>query len=993
MTINFKSAGVNVTVTNLTGPTALSPLGLPAGIVGTSEKGPAFVPVTVPTMQDFMVKFGKPVDGACNGPLAVSEWLRNAQACTFLRVLGIGDGNARTTSGLNKGKVTNAGFVVGDQQPQTIYSGALGNNQEANVGGTLGRTYFLGAFMSESNGSTFLSDAGLSGVGVPMIRGVLMAASGVIVSLSNSVGGDNTAPDVTANSATVKGFQTGSVVLSSGKQEFVMFLNGHKAANLSYPNIITASFDPTAPNYFGDIFNKDPYNLEKAGYCLYSHFDIYPSVATVTGASAIVAASGGLGNERIAFVITGSQTRNSGTIYAPNFENFEDRYRTAFSPWVTSQRFGGKPKNLFKIHSLSDGSGPNEQVKISIEAITPALNGVNPYGTFDLLVRDATDTDKNKKVLERWTGLSLDPSSNKYVARVIGDYHTFYNLEASTDEQKIVINGDYPNVSKYIRVEMADEVTNGEMDPSALPIGFRGLQHFMTSGSAPMGAYSDTGILSSTNPWYKLVQPPVPFRLNLSKGSSPNNTGDKGLYWGVQFEQIMSVTESNSTTVFNDSLFGFTKYYPDFQTDWQDFVTYENEGTSDTAQNGIIDADRFNNNFFSLDKIKVVYVSSSNLPDLNNLQRWSYVRNGSISTDTVNFTRALTMSDLSDPTVRQVCKFTFPLQGGFNGTRIFDEKSNTLSNEAIVEEMNNSNRGFSQGPTVQTYQKTFNILQDTSELDMQLLAIPGIRHRYLTDQALAVVENRFDAMYLMDIEQMDTNNTDVTATTQVVSVRNTINNFQERGINSSFGSAYFPDCIVRDTVNNVIRQVPPSVIALGAYSKNDAVAYPWYAPAGFTRGALETTQEAAVQLSRNNMDDLYVNNINPIVAFPGSDGTVIWGQKTMLTSESSLERVNVRRLMLSLRRQVRKVANRFLFEPNKESTLERFQQLVQPILKKIQDQKGVDQYLVRIDTSTTTQADIENKTIRGKIFIVPTKTLEFLSLDFTLTNQGNFEIA
>jgi phage tail sheath protein FI len=103
-----------------------------------------------------------------------------------------------------------------------------------------------------------------------------------------------------------------------------------------------------------------------------------------------------------------------------------------------------------------------------------------------------------------------------------------------------------------------------------------------------------------------------------------------------------------------------------------------------------------------------------------------------------------------------------------------------------------------------------------------------------------------------------------------------------------------------------------------------------------------------------------------------------------------MDRVNVRRLLIAVRREVRKVANKMLFEQSREATIARFNQQVTPILKKIQDQRGLDGFKVAIDTSTTTQADLENKTIRGKVFIIPTKTLEFLSVDFVITNRGNF---
>jgi len=998
--LSFKSPGVSARTINLTGPTALVPIGIPAGVIGTAQKGPAFVPVTVPTIQDFIVSFGRTVDGAVNGPLAVSEWLRSAQSATFLRILGIGTGDARTTSGQNKGKVTNAGFVVGDQQPQSTLSGALGFNtyavtKSATEIGPLGRTYFLGAFMSESNGSTWFTEAGLSGRGVPVVRGMLMAASGVVLTLSASISGTNTAPSkiLAAAGANIVGSQTGSVVLTSGKQEFVMFLNGHRALELSYPNIITASFDPTAPNYFGIILNKDPLSLEQAGYVLNNWWDIHSSVATVTGAGAITTV--GVGADRIAFLLTGSQTRNSGSTTAPNFENFEDKFRTAKSPWVTSQDFGGNPENLFQIHTLDDGAYSNGKVKISIENISPSLSDTYLYGKFDLLVRDGTDTDKSRVVLEQWRNLSLDPNADNFIGRVIGDDHTFYNFEASNGEQKIVSEGDYSNNSKYVRVQMASGVLDTNIDPSALPMGFRGSQHLMVSGTSPMGGYVDATNFATSNPWFSLAQPPVPMRRNVSKGASGNTTGDRSLYWGVQFEKVISISESNASLVPDDSIVSFAKYLPNFHTDWQNVVVSENEAVADTAANGVLDADRFNNNRFSLEKIKVPYISSSNLPDMNNLQNWSYVRQGGIPVvaSSPTFTRALSINDLTDPTVRQAAKFSFFVEGGFDGVRVFDTNAQNLNNIAVVQELDNGNRLLSNGPTVKAHERALAIMNDTSELDIQILTVPGIRHEYITDQALAVAENRFDAIYLMDIEERDNQNLVVTdGESQVVSVRNTVNAFRDRGLNSSFGAAYFPNVIMRDQLSNVTREVAPSVVVLGAFSNNDAIAFPWFAPAGFSRGALATTQEAAVRLSRANLDDLYAVNINPIVAFPGSSGTVVWGQKTLYASPSALERVNVRRLMLSLRRQIRKVANRFLFEPNKESTLARFQQLCQPILKKVQDQQGVSSYLVKIDTSTTTQVDVENKTIRGKIFIVPVRTLEFLDLSFVLTNQGNFSV-
>jgi len=115
---------------------------------------------------------------------------------------------------------------------------------------------------------------------------------------------------------------------------------------------------------------------------------------------------------------------------------------------------------------------------------------------------------------------------------------------------------------------------------------------------------------------------------------------------------------------------------------------------------------------------------------------------------------------------------------------------------------------------------------------------------------------------------------------------------------------------------------------------------------------------------------------------------VVFGQKTMLAAQSALDRVNVRRLLIEIRRRVRRIANTFIFEPNREETLSRFSAAVNPVLQQIQAQRGVSRFKVQIDTTTTTQADVENNTVRGKIYVQPTRSLEFVSLDFVVTNQG-----
>jgi len=599
-----------------------------------------------------------------------------------------------------------------------------------------------------------------------------------------------------------------------------------------------------------------------------------------------------------------------------------------------------------------------------------------------LIIRDINDTDDDKIVIESYRGISLNPSAERFIAKAIGDQHVYFDFDKTTSSQKIVVKGNYPNISTRIRVEVTDEVLNGDIEPEALPSGFRGKYHLVTSGTDPLTSVEGSDIIKSA------VEPPVPFRKNLAIGVNPKKVVNRNLYWGVQFEKNISVAEPNKSSERETTVLNFTKYFPGFMTANQNMVVGDNAGTPDSVENGILDADRFNNNQFSLEKIQVI-TGSNGKADLKTIDQWTYVREGNIVPNDTNKTRAFSLSsDLSILGVRSLAKFSFFMQGGFDGTNIFNRNESDLNNRAIVEEMNFVARGQDDGPTVKTYRKALDIMGITSEVDINIFAMPGIRHSVVTDAAIAAIERRFDAIYIMDIEERDTVNSVVTSSLQDINVQNTVNAFAARSLDSSFAAAYFPDLVIRDPKTNTNVRVPPSVGVLGAYALNDAIAFPWFAPAGFTRGAMARVGSAAVALNRENLDDLYEVDINPITAFPGGNGPVVWGQKTLLAAQSALDRVNVRRLLLELRRRVRRIAEGFLFEPNREDTLNRFSARVNPILNRIQEQSGVDRFKVRIDTATTTQADIENNTIRGVIFIQPTRTAEFVALDFVVTNNG-----
>ena len=172
-------------------------------------------------------------------------------------------------------------------------------------------------------------------------------------------------------------------------------------------------------------------------------------------------------------------------------------------------------------------------------------------------------------------------------------------------------------------------------------------------------------------------------------------------------------------------------------------------------------------------------------------------------------------------------------------------------------------------------------------------------------------------------------------------MRETSEQFDSRAINNNYGATYFPDVFLQDPVANRPVKVPASVAAIGALAFNDKVSYPWFAPAGFNRGALADVSNVDVRLNSEDRDVLYDARINPIATFP-SGGFVIFGQKTLQQAKSALDRVNVRRLLVEVKRLVASVARKLLFEQNDAVTRSKFVNQVAPLLALIQSQSGIE---------------------------------------------------
>jgi phage tail sheath protein FI len=182
-------------------------------------------------------------------------------------------------------------------------------------------------------------------------------------------------------------------------------------------------------------------------------------------------------------------------------------------------------------------------------------------------------------------------------------------------------------------------------------------------------------------------------------------------------------------------------------------------------------------------------------------------------------------------------------------------------------------------------------------------------------------------------------------------------------------------------------------VALGALSNTDRNAFPWFAPAGFNRGGLSEGDaglpvlDVSKRLSSDDRDRLYENNINPIAKFP-AEGIVIFGQKTLQQTRSALDRINVRRLMIFLKREISFIASRLLFEQNTRDTWKSFLSQATPILEEVKTQFGITDFRLTLDESTTTPDLIDRNVIYAKLLVKPTRTVEFFAIDFVVTNSG-----
>jgi hypothetical protein len=327
-------------------------------------------------------------------------------------------------------------------------------------------------------------------------------------------------------------------------------------------------------------------------------------------------------------------------------------------------------------------------------------------------------------------------------------------------------------------------------------------------------------------------------------------------------------------------------------------------------------------------------------------------------------------------------KFTFAVCGGFDGWDIY-RQVRTYGDGYIFGKLtyisgNTNNNGLfstSAGNSdYYAYLEGINTYANPEAVDINVFATPGINffdHSSLTTQAIDMIEtDRADSIYIIGAP----NETDAA---------NVIDDLDGIAVDSNYSATYWPWIQVRDTDNATQLFIPPTGEVVKNIALTDNVSYPWFAVAGYSRGLVNAIK-AQKKLTLDERDELYKARINPIATFSDT-GTIIWGNKTLQVRESALDRINVRRLLLRARKLISAVAIRLLFEQNDDQVRQEFLRLVNPILESIKKERGL--YDFRVSVSNDPE-DIDANTLRGKIYIKPTRSLEFIDLEFVITPTG-----
>jgi len=624
-----------------------------------------------------------------------------------------------------------------------------------------------------------------------------------------------------------------------------------------------------------------------------------------------------------------------------------EKYQSPETPFLVSELRGNKVYNLFKFISISDGDAANTEIKVSIANLS--FNNM----TFDVLVRNFFDTDANPVVIEKFTNRTMDPGSNNFVAKKIGSS-----------------NGEFALISKFIMIELANEYPI-----DAIPCGFYGYTQ---------REYEDAAAYPSPYPKFK-TQYYYPGEVIYNP---PFGTTAGG-----------SNTVESGGDIIRRSYLGFSTQ---FGID-ESFLTYKGK------QNPVVGWET------ATDSIKWNYLSKGFHMDSG--ATVVTIANTSMTSGQTAFECGV--ADFRfDPQTQEnpyyfiySRKYTVCFAGGFDGWDIYREYRTNQDRFQL------GSSGYLAGAAPSTKYPTAtgdgmfkrivvqNNTQDFANTDyyayllgiltfsnpeatninvFATTAIDYVNNSNLVEEAIDMVQySRADSVYIATTPDYNMYTPDSTNSLDIIYSQEAVDNLDNTGIDSNYTATYYPWILTRDTVNNTQIYLPPTGEVCRNLALTDNIAFPWFASAGYTRGLVNSIK-ARQKLTQTDRDTLYQGRINPIATF--SDvGTVIWGNKTLQVADSALNRLNVRRLLLQARKLISAVAVRLLFEQNDQVVRQQFLDSVNPILDSIRRDRGLYDFRVTVSSSPE---DLDANRLVGKIYLKPTKALEFIDIEFFITPTG-----
>jgi len=622
-----------------------------------------------------------------------------------------------------------------------------------------------------------------------------------------------------------------------------------------------------------------------------------------------------------------------------------DKYQSPETPFLVSELRGNKVYRLFKFISISDGDAANTEVKVSIANLS--FNNM----TFDVLVRNFFDTDANPVVIEKFTNCNMDPASNNFVAKKIGSS-----------------NGEFALISRYVMIELADEAPI-----DAIPCGFYGYtqrEYESTANISPVPKFKTKYYF----PGEVIYNPPF--------GSTTNATESAGdivrrTYLGfssqfgiddsfLQFKGRQNPANWVSSALpvpgepWNYLSKGFhmdsgatvVTIANSFQTSGQ---TAFECGVADFR----FDPETQENPYY------FIYSRKYTVCFAGGFDGWDVYREFRTNQD------------------RFQLGATGYLAGASSSTRYPTATGDGLFKRIVVA---NNTQDFA---NTDYYAYLLGILTfaNPEATNINIFAtssIDYVNNSNLVEEAIDMVQySRADSVYIATTPDYLMYTPDGTNSLDIIYPQEAVDNLDNTGIDSNYTATYYPWILVRDTVNNTQIYLPPTGEVVRNLALTDNIAFPWFASAGYTRGLVNSIK-ARVKLTQEDRDTLYQGRINPIATF-ADVGTVIWGNKTLQVADSALNRLNVRRLLLQARKLISAVAVRLLFEQNDQIVRQQFLDSVNPILDSIRRDRGL--YDFRVTVSSTPE-DLDRNTLTGKIYLKPTKALEFIDIEFFITPTG-----